>query len=243
MATTTLLAGAGAQLATSRFTQPREILFSAAISNRPSRAEPTIGKSAWTGSRCPFSTTIESRASRRCPHRSMSRWHQPPRGRRSRAQSLALSDVEFHRALFLPDGASITLQVIVAPGAGRIGVVSNPQFFRRSRATAKSWTLHASGKVSAQQDSRSPATHRRRVARRNSSFEAPKKSQAPTTIDSSAKTRSSTALFSKASLSCGWTIRASWVSCRFQAIRIVTSIPISFIQRFSMDACRFLEQQ
>jgi myxalamid-type polyketide synthase MxaD len=60
------------------------------------------------------------------------------------AQSIALTDVEFHRALFIPDGATPTLQVIVAPGTD--GSAS----FQIHSSSAKSWTLHASGKVSAQ---------------------------------------------------------------------------------------------
>ena len=65
------------------------------------------------------------------------------------SQSIALTDVEFHRALFMPDGASTTIQVIVAPGAD--GSAS----FQIHSSSAKSWTLHASGKVSAQTDSSS----------------------------------------------------------------------------------------
>ena len=61
------------------------------------------------------------------------------------SQSIALTDVEFHRALFIPDGASITIQVIVAPAADGAAT-----FQILSSSSAKSWTLHASGKVSAQ---------------------------------------------------------------------------------------------
>jgi myxalamid-type polyketide synthase MxaD len=60
------------------------------------------------------------------------------------SQSIALTDVEFHRALFIPDGASITIQVIVAPG------VDGAASFQIHSSSAKSWTLHASGKVSSQ---------------------------------------------------------------------------------------------
>ena len=34
------------------------------------------------------------------------------------AQSFALSDIEFHRALFLPDGEALPLQLILSPGSG-----------------------------------------------------------------------------------------------------------------------------
>ncbi len=69
------------------------------------------------------------------------------------SQSIALTDVEFHRALFLPDGASTALQLIVAPGAD--GAASFQIYSSRAEAglSAKSWTLHASGKVSVQQES------------------------------------------------------------------------------------------
>ncbi len=63
------------------------------------------------------------------------------------SQSIALTDVEFHRALFIPDGASPTLQVIVAPAADGAAT-----FQILSSSSAKSWTLHASGKVSADSD-------------------------------------------------------------------------------------------
>ena len=69
------------------------------------------------------------------------------------SRSIALSDVEFHRALFLPDGASTTLQVIVAPIMD--GTASFQIYSSRAEAglSAMSWTLHASGRVSAKQDS------------------------------------------------------------------------------------------
>ena len=70
------------------------------------------------------------------------------------SQSIALTDVEFHRALFIPDGASTTIQVIVAPAAD--GAASFQIHSSLRPASAKSWTLHASGKVSAQADSGSP---------------------------------------------------------------------------------------
>jgi len=68
-------------------------------------------------------------------------------------RSIVVEDVEFHRALFMPDGASKTIQVIVAPGAD--GAASF-QIYSSSTGTerpTKSWTLHASGTVSAYQDS------------------------------------------------------------------------------------------
>jgi acyl transferase domain-containing protein/acyl carrier protein len=69
------------------------------------------------------------------------------------SRSIALTDVEFHRPLFLPDGASITLQVIVARGAD--GAASFQIYSSRAEAglSDKSWTLHASGNVSARPES------------------------------------------------------------------------------------------
>src|ERR1700722_20271919 len=69
------------------------------------------------------------------------------------SRSIALTDVEFHRALFLPNSASVTLQVIVAPVMD--GTASFQIYSSRAEAglSDKSWTLHASGKVSAQEDS------------------------------------------------------------------------------------------
>ena len=69
------------------------------------------------------------------------------------SRSIAVADVEFHRALFLPDGASTTLQLIVAPvvdGTASFHIYSSRA---ESERPAKTWTLHASGKVSAQQES------------------------------------------------------------------------------------------
>ena len=100
-----------------RLTREREILCSGGISSRLSRAALIIGNSDWTRSRCLFSMIIESKESRPCPRRSMSRWHRRAAQEALGSRSIALADIEFHRALFLPDGARPTLQVIVAPGA------------------------------------------------------------------------------------------------------------------------------
>ena len=62
------------------------------------------------------------------------------------SQSIALTDVEFHRALFLPDGASTTIQVIVATAAD--GSASFQ--IHSSSVQGGPWTLHASGKASSQ---------------------------------------------------------------------------------------------
>jgi acyl transferase domain-containing protein/acyl carrier protein len=65
------------------------------------------------------------------------------------SQSIALTEVEFHRALFIPDEAGPAMQVIVTPTAD--GAASF-QIYSCAAApngqAAKSWILHASGKVS-----------------------------------------------------------------------------------------------
>ena len=70
----------------------------------------------------------------------------------SGSRSVAIKDLEFHRALFLPDGVSPTLQVIsksAADGAASFQIYSCSA---EPEQSAKSWTLHASGKVSPQED-------------------------------------------------------------------------------------------
>ena len=68
------------------------------------------------------------------------------------AQSVILRDVEFRKALFLTEGATHTIQMVLSQAAGgaacfhiysRAGGVTNP---------SKSWTLHVTGKVCLQQD-------------------------------------------------------------------------------------------
>lgn len=65
-------------------------------------------------------------------------------------QSFALKDVEFDRALFLPDGGTHTIQVILSPGAD--GAASFHIYSRRGEQAGKSWTLHATGKACPQLD-------------------------------------------------------------------------------------------
>ena len=66
------------------------------------------------------------------------------------SKSIALTDVEFHRALFIPDGASVTIQVIVAPGADGAASFQILSSSAGTGSSARSWTLHASGKVCTQ---------------------------------------------------------------------------------------------
>jgi myxalamid-type polyketide synthase MxaE and MxaD len=68
------------------------------------------------------------------------------------AQSVALKDVEFRKVLFLPEGGTHTIQVILsqaAEGAASFHIYSCPGGVVHS---GKSWTLHAAGKVCLQQD-------------------------------------------------------------------------------------------
>ena len=72
------------------------------------------------------------------------------------SRAIVLEDIEFHRALFLPEAASATIQVIVAPITEK---AASFQIYGSSALTGqpgKSWILHASGKVSAQDGSGLP---------------------------------------------------------------------------------------
>jgi len=63
------------------------------------------------------------------------------------AQSFALKDIEFHRALFLPDGKALPLQLILSPGAdgaASFHIYSRPPGIEQS---SKTWRLHAKGRV------------------------------------------------------------------------------------------------
>jgi myxalamid-type polyketide synthase MxaE and MxaD len=68
------------------------------------------------------------------------------------AQSVALKDIEFRKALFLPEGGTHTIQVILsqgADGAASFHIYSCPGGVVHS---GQSWMLHATGKVCLQQD-------------------------------------------------------------------------------------------
>jgi myxalamid-type polyketide synthase MxaE and MxaD len=68
------------------------------------------------------------------------------------AQSVALKDIEFRKALFLPEGGTHTIQVILsqgADGAASFHIYSCPGGVVHS---GKAWMLHATGKVGFQQD-------------------------------------------------------------------------------------------
>jgi acyl transferase domain-containing protein/acyl carrier protein len=64
----------------------------------------------------------------------------------------AIEEIEFHRALFIPDGTSITIQVIVAPLANGSASVRIYGSSASTGQATRTWILHASGKVLARQD-------------------------------------------------------------------------------------------
>jgi NAD(P)-dependent dehydrogenase (short-subunit alcohol dehydrogenase family)/acyl carrier protein len=70
------------------------------------------------------------------------------------AQSFALKDIEFHRALFLPEGGTPTLQVILSPSANGEASFHIYSCAGGVEQSSKSWTRHAIGKVCPQPDSR-----------------------------------------------------------------------------------------
>ncbi|MGB2677059.1 MAG: beta-ketoacyl synthase N-terminal-like domain-containing protein [Candidatus Acidiferrum sp.] len=68
------------------------------------------------------------------------------------AQSVVLKDIEFRKALFLPEGGTHTIQMILSPaveGAASFHIYSCPGGVVRS---SESWVLHAAGKICLQQD-------------------------------------------------------------------------------------------
>jgi acyl transferase domain-containing protein/acyl carrier protein len=68
------------------------------------------------------------------------------------AQSVALKDVEFRKALFLPDGGTHTIQVILSQGADGAASFHIYSCAGSVGQSGKSWMLHATGKVCLQQD-------------------------------------------------------------------------------------------
>ncbi len=79
-------------------------------------------------------------------------------------RSLVMNDIKFHKALFLSDGESRTVQVILSPGAG--GTKHFHIYSCRAEAAQRGsgvtpadgrWTLHADGMVRAGQEGNCPA--------------------------------------------------------------------------------------
>jgi len=68
------------------------------------------------------------------------------------SQSFVLKDVEFRKALFIPDGATRTLQVILSPGADAAASVHIYSCPRDAEQANRSWTLHATAKICPEPD-------------------------------------------------------------------------------------------
>ena len=63
------------------------------------------------------------------------------------SQSFVLKDIEFRKALFLPDGATRMIQVILSPGAQGAASVHIYSCPRDAEQPSRSWTLHATAKI------------------------------------------------------------------------------------------------
>ena len=68
------------------------------------------------------------------------------------AQSVALKDIEFRKALFLPEGGTRTIQVILSPGADGEASFHIYSCAGGEAHSGNSWMLHATGKACPQQD-------------------------------------------------------------------------------------------
>ncbi len=91
------------------------------------------------------------------------------------AQSVELQDIEFRKVLFLPEGAALTIQMVLSQGAD-----GTAEFHVYSRAagaesTGKSSMLHATGKVCVRQDadSEGPDTRQETLAEIRTRFAEP----------------------------------------------------------------------
>ena len=67
-------------------------------------------------------------------------------------QPVELTDIEFRKALFLPDGGTATIQVVLSQATDRIATFHIYSSATGGAASGKSWMLHATGKVGLQQD-------------------------------------------------------------------------------------------
>jgi len=68
------------------------------------------------------------------------------------SQSFVLKDIEFRRALFLPDGGTRTIQVILSPGADGTASVHIYSCPLGEEHLNRSWTLHAAAKICPRQN-------------------------------------------------------------------------------------------
>jgi acyl transferase domain-containing protein/acyl carrier protein len=69
-------------------------------------------------------------------------------------QSFVLKDIEFHRALFMPDGDARPLQLILSPEANGTASFRTYSCPAGIGQPSKSWTLHATGRVAPQPNGR-----------------------------------------------------------------------------------------
>jgi acyl transferase domain-containing protein/acyl carrier protein len=67
-------------------------------------------------------------------------------------RSIAISGIEFHRALFLPEGAAPTIQLMLAPSPEGMTSFQIHSCSGETEQSTKSWILNASGKVSVQRE-------------------------------------------------------------------------------------------
>ncbi|MGB6553888.1 MAG: beta-ketoacyl synthase N-terminal-like domain-containing protein [Candidatus Binataceae bacterium] len=74
----------------------------------------------------------------------------------SSSQSFVLRDIQFRRALFLPDGGTCTIQVVLSPAVDGIASVHIYSCSRDIERANKSWTLHATGKICSERTLGSP---------------------------------------------------------------------------------------
>jgi myxalamid-type polyketide synthase MxaE and MxaD len=72
-------------------------------------------------------------------------------------QSITLNDVEFRKALFLPEGETRTIQTILFGGADRMALLHVYSCAGGGEYAGRSWTLHFTGKVCLQQDTTNTA--------------------------------------------------------------------------------------
>jgi len=68
------------------------------------------------------------------------------------SQSFALKDVELRKALFIPDGGTRTIQVILSPGADAAASLHIYTCPRDAEQANRSWTLDATGKICPEPD-------------------------------------------------------------------------------------------
>ena len=152
------------------------------------------------------------------------------------AQSFALKNIEFHRALFLPDGEARPLQLILSPGTD--GAAS----FQYTVALRESANPVNHGRCTRQEkcllDRTTVSLRRGRGRSRRSRLDARKRSLEQTFTRDSAKAVSTTVLSYRALLSCGGTTEMCWVKCEFPKSLKLTLAPIKFIRRAWMPACK-----